>query len=143
MLHRCVCPWQRSLDWGLQWCLKTNTSNSSRTSRPNCVDREKNLRCSRRGIRSHRREQHVSGRGGVLLGCCLVRHVQIVHGRCRAGGASGGRGSSLGSVYVPRDRATVQHFHLPELGFSRSDRRDNRQIAEIKKKLKATRAGDR
>jgi hypothetical protein len=37
----------------------------------------------------------------------------------------------------------VQHFHLPELGFSRSDQRDNRQIAEIKKKLKATRAGDR
>lgn len=37
-----------------------------------------------------------------------------MHGRCRAGGASGGRGSALGSVYVPQDRATVEHFHLPE-----------------------------
>ena len=82
---------------------------------PNCIDQA--IFKGNQGIQPHRWEQHVCCRGGVLLGCSLVGHVEVVHGRCRSGGASGRRGGRLGAVDVPRDCAAVQHLHLPELGF--------------------------
>lgn len=112
IVHPCICPWQRSLDRGLQRRLHPETI---KTTPAKYTDRP-NLKGNRR-IWPHRWEQHVGCRGGVLLGCGLVGHVEVVHGRGRSGGASGGRGGGLGAVDVRGDRAAVQHLHLPELGF--------------------------